>query len=83
MLPKKIPVTEAYKLLGITKESLTQGLKQNCFPFGVAVKHEIEWSYFIWLRPLLKFLDMSEEEYEEWKEHGKQWKIKIVIIVKY
>lgn len=63
----RVGLSEAYKLLGISKEGLQEGLKQNCFPFGVAVKHKVDWAYYIWLNPLLKYLEITEEDYENWK----------------
>lgn len=63
----RVGLSEAYKLLGISKEGLQEGLKQHCFPFGVAVKHKVDWAYYIWLNPLLKYLEITEEDYENWK----------------
>ena len=62
---ERVGVKTAHKVLGITKEGLERGLQQGRFPFGVAVKHQIEWTYYIWLHPLLKYLDMTYDEYEE------------------
>lgn len=60
-----ITIKEAMKVLEMPKESLELGLRQNLFPFGVAVKHSIQYSYHIWKRPLMKYLDITEEELNE------------------
>ena len=73
---KKVLVPEAKDLLGVTKEVLEQGLKQNKFPFGVGIKMEIQWRYIIYFYPLLDFLGITEKEYEIWKEQQENLKEK-------
>ncbi len=41
-----LPVPEAAKLMGKSKEFVAQGLRDGVFPFGYAVKMT-EWSYYI------------------------------------
>ena len=43
----KIPPTEAARIMGVSPQFIRCGLQQNKFPFGVAVKMEKQWSYYI------------------------------------
>lgn len=52
-----IPVKETAKQLGITEQALRMGLRQKLFPFGVAVKHEKSYMYYIFEKRLEKYLD--------------------------
>lgn len=65
MTDTTLSIQEAKKVLEMSKESLELGLRQKLFPFGVAVKHQLQWSYHIWKRPLMKYLDITEEELNE------------------
>ena len=44
---KKIPPTEAARKMGVSPQFIRCGLQQNKFPFGVAVKMNKQWAYYI------------------------------------
>jgi len=44
---KKLTVKEAAAIMGVTPQFLRMGLRQQRFPFGVAVKMERRWAYYI------------------------------------
>lgn len=46
-MPKLLLVNDAAKQLGITGDLLREGLKQEKFPFGVAVKMKKRYAYYI------------------------------------
>ena len=46
-MPKPLTVNEAAAQMGVTGELLREALKQGKFPFGVAVKMEKRWAYYI------------------------------------
>lgn len=44
---KTVTIKDSAKQLGISEQALRMGLRQNLFPFGVAVKHEKSYMYYI------------------------------------
>ena len=44
---KKIAVVEAAKIMDVDPQFLRIGLQQGRFPFGVAVKMEKRWAYYV------------------------------------
>lgn len=51
---KKVKAADAAKYLGIDLRTLYQGLQENKFPFGVAVKRN-EWIYHIFAERLVAY----------------------------
>jgi len=43
----KLTIKEAAAIMGVTPQFLRMGLRQQRFPFGVAVKMERRWAYYI------------------------------------
>lgn len=43
----KMPPTEAARIMGVSPQFIRCGLQQDKFPFGVAVKMERQWAYYI------------------------------------
>lgn len=62
-----IKVDEAAKLLEIPENTLRKGLQQGLFPFGVAIKVESQYSYFIFKKRLEMYI---RGELWETKENG-------------
>ncbi len=46
-MPKPLSVNEAAKQMGVTGDLLREGLKQDKFPFGAAVKMKKRYAYYI------------------------------------
>lgn len=46
-MPKLLLVNDAAKQMGVTGGLLREGLKQEKFPFGVAVKMKKRYAYYI------------------------------------
>lgn len=46
-MPKPLTVNEAAKQMGVTGDLLREGLKQEKFPFGAAVKMKKRYAYYI------------------------------------
>lgn len=46
-MPKPLTVNDAAKQMGVTGDLLREALKQDKFPFGVAVKMEKRWAFYI------------------------------------
>lgn len=46
-MPKPLSVNDAAKQLGVTGDLLREGLKQDKFPFGVAVMMSKRWAFYI------------------------------------
>lgn len=46
-MESRISVEQAAKRLGVTPQFLRMGLRANKFPFGVAVKMQKRWVYYI------------------------------------
>ena len=46
-MPKPLTVNEAAAQMGITGDLLREALKQDKFPFGVAVRMEKRWAFYI------------------------------------
>lgn len=53
---KTVTIKDSAKRLGISEQALRMGLRQNLFPFGVAVKHEKSYMYYIFEKRLEKYL---------------------------
>ena len=53
---KTVTIKDSAKQLGISEQALRMGLRQNLFPFGVAVKHEKSYMYYIFEKRLEKYL---------------------------
>lgn len=51
---KKVKAADSAKYLGIDLRTLYQGLQENKFPFGVAVKRN-EWIYHIFAERLVAY----------------------------
>ncbi|MDI6789927.1 MAG: hypothetical protein QME44_04460 [Thermodesulfobacteriota bacterium] len=67
-MPKPLPVETAAKQLGITGGLLREGLKQDKFPFGVAVKMKKRWAFYINPAAFERYL---RGEWEGCQEHVK------------
>ena len=46
-MPKLLLVNDAARQMGVTGDLLREGLKQEKFPFGVAVKMKKRYAYYI------------------------------------
>lgn len=56
IVPKPLTVNEAAAQMGVTGDLLREGLKQNKFPFGVAVKMKKRFAYYINERQFKEYL---------------------------
>lgn len=65
---KKITVEQAAKIMGVTPMFLRLGLRRKEFPFGVAIKFEKNWSYYINAERFRLWMageDLTSREFEE------------------
>jgi|GEM_PF-6947029 len=54
IMEKVSPKVAAY-YLGCSPDNIYLGLQNGVFPFGVAIRHDIEWSYDIRPRALVEY----------------------------
>ncbi|MFL8888653.1 hypothetical protein [Helcococcus kunzii] len=53
---RTIKISDASKQLEMPEQTLRQGLQQGVFPFGVAIKMEKNFSYYIFRKRLELYL---------------------------
>lgn len=51
-----VSVKDTASITGISEEGIRLGLQQGVFKFGVAVKHKINYEYYIFSKRLEKYL---------------------------
>lgn len=63
MEKNRITVSKAASLLNCSEETIRNGLKDNSFPFGFAVKQSDRWTYIITVQ---KFEETTGIKVEGW-----------------
>ena len=51
-----VKIQEAAKILNMPENTLRKGIQQKVFPFGVAIKVETQYSYYIFKKRLERYL---------------------------
>jgi len=60
--PAKLTVKEAASIMNVTPRLLQMGLQQGRFPFGVAVKMNSRWRYYINTERFIEYMTGERKE---------------------